>query len=190
MNKSIFKLSLGSFVGILLLCFASPTLAHGGEPRIEISADRLNPGGALDLRGVDFEFEEQITLDLVSQETVIPFGTVLADAEGIFLLTITLPADVAEGTYVMRATTDDHIVESAPITISGSADSEEGEQRELEEPLLAPMPTAVEGVSTAVPFSVPSTESTTKPTSSAPFVWIVIAIGIVVIASLLLRMRR
>jgi hypothetical protein len=190
MKKTTFKNSLAFFVIIFLLCFTSPALAHGGEPRLEISADKLNPGSALDIRGVDFEFEEHITLDLVSPQTVIPFGTVLADTEGVFLLTITLPADTAEGTYIIRATTDDHVVESASITISGSADVEEGEQREPEEPLLAPMPTVVAGVSTAVPFTSPSTDGAAKPTSSTLYVWIAVAIGIVVIASLLFRRRR
>lgn len=44
-----------------------PVLAHGDEPRIEISVGRINPGGVIEVRGVDFEYEETATLALVGE---------------------------------------------------------------------------------------------------------------------------
>jgi hypothetical protein len=189
MKKTIFQATLSFSILTLLLCFATPAFAHGGDPRLEISADRLNPGSALDVRGVDFEFEEKVTLDLVGPQGVTSFGTVLADTEGIFLLTITLPFDLVEGTYVLRATTDDHQLESPPITVSGSADTEQGQQRELEEPLLAPMPTVAAGVATSIPPASVA-EPAAAQRSSTWLLSTVGAIGIVLILGMLFRMRR
>ena len=76
-------------LSIFVLSLARPAFAHGDEPRLEISSDRLNPGGVIDVRGVDFEFEEVVTLALIGAEVEIPFGEVRADTEGIFLQIVT-----------------------------------------------------------------------------------------------------
>ena len=172
-----------------VLLGTSRVLAHGEEPRIEINPERLNPGTVIDIRGVDFEFEEEVKLALIGSQAEIPLGTVAADTEGIFLLTATLPVDLAEGTYVVRGTTDDHSVDSPALTIWGSAPSGEGGQRSEEDPLLAPMPTLAAGAPTPqLAFVV---EPKTEPTKSSavPYVWIVIALGFICIIVLILRLR-
>src|SRR5215510_9435438 len=90
---------LFAFVALFVLCQAHPVSAHGGEPRLEISVERMNPGGVIDLRGVDFEPAEVITLSLFNSQNSIPLGEVIADAEGIFLLNVALPVDLSEGIY-------------------------------------------------------------------------------------------
>jgi hypothetical protein len=117
--------------------------AHGGDPRLEINSEKLNPGSVLEIRGVDFEYEEEVMLALVGSEDELILGTIVGDVDGGFLQLITLPLDQAEGTYTIRAKTDDHEVHSPPFTISGMAMVEgEGEGlREQEDGLLAPMPT-------------------------------------------------
>jgi hypothetical protein len=190
---------LGSVLAILALLFslliAQPVSAHGDEPRIEISPERLNPGGGLDIRGVEFEFEEAVTLALVAPQARVPLGTVLADAAGIFSLTITMPVDLAAGTYVIHATTDDHVVDSPQITVWGSAvEGESGDGRLDEETgygLLVPMPTSLSGVSTAVPQAALPVEKTSSKSSSAmPFNGIAVGIGIILLLGLLLRWRK
>ena len=180
MVKIIKKISVFFFVLIYTLGFAPSAFAHGDEPRLEISVDHVNPGGVVDVRGVDFEFEEVVTLMLVNSQTAIPFGEVVADTEGVFLQTITLPVDLAEGTYNFLAITDDHNITSPDLIVQGSPiySSEQGGNREEEEPLLAPVPTFAPGVvpagvipSTTQPISV-ATESTS---SQGPIAIILIA---------------
>jgi len=79
MKKRILELIPYGFILFFALCFTRPAFAHGGEPRLEISVERMNPGGIVDLRGVDFEPEEIITLMLVNSRSTISLGEVVAD---------------------------------------------------------------------------------------------------------------
>ena len=129
---------------IVALWSVTPVLSHGDEPRVEISSDRITPGGVIEVRGVDFEREEQVTLMLVSGNSAIPFGEVTADAEGIFLQVVTIPVDLSEGTYNFLAITDDHNVTSPDLVVQGSPILDEGGgqgPRDEEDGLLVPMPT-------------------------------------------------
>jgi len=188
------KIKLFPSILILLPAFliVQTVSAHGDDPRIEISPERLSPGAVLDIRGVDFEFEEVVMLSLVSSQTEIPFGEVLADVEGIFQLTITLPVDTPEGTYVIRATTDDHVVESPQIVIAGAAIVEGGGQGERDEDdgLLAPMPTFAPGVvSTPMPQAVVIETEAPEPSSSPLLLGAVAVVGLILVATYI-RMKR
>lgn len=186
------KTKVFSFIIALSFVFLIPqqVAAHGDEPRIEISAERLSPGAVLDIRGVDFEFEEEVSLVVSNPQTEITFGSVLADTEGIFLLSVTLPFDMPEGVYIVRATTDDHVVESVQFTVSGLPFSEgEGEAREEDDALLAPMPTYGPGVSsTPLPEAVNVQSEPAQNTN--PLLLLVIAGLGVILAVAVLRMRR
>ena len=180
------------FVILFVLIFAQPVSAHGNEPRLEINPERLNPGAVLDIRGVDFDFEEEITLTLVSPQTEIPFGTVLADAEGVFLLSITLPVDVPEGTYVVWGTTDDHKVESPPITVSGAAIVEGGEgERSEDDLLLAPMQTYAPGFSsTPLPEAAAVESPPSEAEGSNPYLlWTIAGVGVILVVAYI-RMKK
>lgn len=127
----------------ILLGFAQPVLAHGDEPRLEISVDRVNPGSVVDVRGVDFEPEESILLALVSEGLELQVAEAIANEEGVFLQIVSLPVDLLEGEYHFRATTDDHQILSPVLLVQGSALLEETSEpvREDDDALLAPMPT-------------------------------------------------
>ena len=148
--------------GILIILFSffivPVALAHGDEPRLEISVEKLNPGGVIEVRGVDFELEELVALDLIGSDFELPLGEVTADVEGVFVQIVTLPMDLQEGTYNFRATTDDHDILSPSFLVWGMAvlEVEEEGQREEEDGLFAPMPTFSAGV---VPGSVSQTEA-------------------------------
>ncbi|HLA08493.1 MAG TPA: hypothetical protein VJ022_13685 [Anaerolineales bacterium] len=108
------------FLSIFLAFFFTPIVfAHGDEPRLEISPDRMNPGGVIDVRGVDFGAEELITLSLIRQDVEISLGETTADVEGVFIQIVTLPVDMAEGTYNFLAVTDDHKILSPNLTVQG-----------------------------------------------------------------------
>lgn len=198
MKTKTFLLVPAIFIFLVSLLLVQPVSAHGGEPRVEINPDRLNPGAVLDLRGVDFEFEEIIALTLVGAQGEVSLGTVLADAEGIFVLSITLPADLGEGSYTVRATTDDHVVDSAPLTIWGSADLGGGSDgpREEEDSLIAPMPSSIPSVPTPVFDSATAIPSNTLPESelaqniTTPLVWLAIGIGVMILLVLSIRSKR
>jgi methionine-rich copper-binding protein CopC len=168
------------------LLAAGPALAHGDEPRLEISAESLNPGDLLEIRGVDFEFEEAITLSFVGAQVEIPLGVVIADTEGVFQIGVTLPADLPPGTYTVHVRTDDHVVKSPVINVWGSADLGGGEEGPWEEGdgLLAPMPTSVPAVSTPV-GQAESSESTPDQNSIPPIGWIVLVLGGILIVAII-----
>ena len=59
--------------------------AHAEEPRLEISVDRILPGGIVDVRGVGFDYEDVVTLTLIGAQGELPLGEVVADTEGVFI---------------------------------------------------------------------------------------------------------
>ena len=145
--------------------------AHPTQPRVEISVERINPGGVVDVRGVAFDYEEFVILYLERPGIVVQLGETNADLEGIFLYTAVLPVDLPQGVYNIRATTSHHDILSPALTVQGQAISEGGGQggRDEDDPLLAPMPTYAPGV---VPGGVvqatPAAQPVPQPTSPSP----------------------
>lgn len=141
------RIVLRFFIFAIALAFClstkSAASAHAGEPRLEISVDRLNPGGVLDVRGVAFDYEEVVTLVLIGSHAEISLGEIVANVDGEFIHIVTLPTDLTEGTYYVRGTSSHHWTISPPLTVWGTALQEGGGQGEREEQdgLLAPMPT-------------------------------------------------
>jgi hypothetical protein len=193
MRKIALEVLLYIFLLLFDLIFTQPALAHGGEPRLEIGSERLNPGSVLELRGVEFEYEEEVTLSLIGSDFEVTLGTAIADVEGIFLFTITLPADLIEGTYLIRATTDDHMLDSPEFVVSGVAaqNQEDNAVRDQSDLQLGAVPTFVPDVSsTPLPVAAP-VEPVPAETSTMPVVWVAIGIGILLLFGLvLLRIKR
>lgn len=136
-------------VFILIFLSGSTAYAHNGEPRLEINIERINPGGVIDVRGVEFDYEEAAALYLERPGIMIQAGEVIADLEGIFLQTIVLPADLPEGVYNFRAVSDHHEVMSPAVVVQGSAILSEGREqdnRDEHDNLLVPIPTFAPGV--------------------------------------------
>lgn len=148
MKPIIFRYFFLPIVFILDLTFAQTTHAHGSEPRLEISVERLSPGGVVDVRGVEFDYEESVTLALIGLEKDMLVGEITTNVEGEFMHIAVLPSDLAEGTYYFRATTSHHWAISPPLTVWGTAYMEGGGQglRDEDDGLLAPMPTFAPGV--------------------------------------------
>ena len=156
---------LVSFVIVLLVSlFVVPRAsAHGRTPRLEISAERMNPGGVLDIRGVEFDYEELVTLYMERQGIVVSLGEVNADLEGIFIHTIVLPSDLPAGEYTIRGVTEHHDVLSPIFSVQGPVIVGQGGgqgEREDEDGLLAPMPTYAPVISSS---PLPQTDSLEAP---------------------------
>lgn len=161
-----FRNLVSLLVILLMSLFVVPSAsAHGRTPRLEISAERMNPGGVLDIRGVEFDYEELVTLYMERQGIVVSLGEINADLEGIFIRTIVLPADLPAGEYAIRGVTEHHDVLSPTFTVQGSPISNEGGgqgERDDDDGLLAPMPTLAPGVSST---SLPQTTTAVRPVS-------------------------
>jgi len=170
MTKYVYQILLFTLLTLTALSVAHPVLAHGDEPRLEIGAGSMNPGGVIAVRGVDFEFEQAVALALIGPGVEIPVGEITTDAEGVFLQIVTLPVDLKEGAYQFRAVTGDHEILSPALLVQGPAILEEGgsqDQREEDDGLLAPMPTFAPGV---VPGGAaqPTVQPSTTTTASVP----------------------
>ncbi len=186
-------MSLRIFLFLLLLLAGmrvERVSAHGGEPRLEISVERVNPGGVVDVRGVDFEADTSVTLTLVGQQQTIWLGETATDAEGSFLQTVALPIDLAEGSYSFSVFHDERQIVSPALIIQGAAIVEDdGGQRSEEDSLLAPMPTAG-----AVPVTQPVMNAPAMVEPAAPPSYGLVAlVGVIVVGGILgwsLRRKR
>src|SRR6185436_3394445 len=144
-------------VSIFAFVVARPVFAHGNVPRLEISTERLNPGDTLQLRGVDFEYDQEVVVELVDSAThvlVVSLGKAISDIEGVFVQNIILPPDLPEGLYVVRAIAYDHEIFSPPFTVWGlPAQNEEGnvirDQSDVQLEPITPLPPGI--VPTATP---------------------------------------
>lgn len=154
----------------LAFLMVMPVLADGGDPRLEISVERLNPGGVVDVRGVDFEFEELVSLTLIGSGLELSFGEINASVEGGFIHTVIIPSDLPEGTYYFRGTTSRRWVISAPLTVWGTAIAEDGGQgpRDEDDSLLAPMPTFAPGVVPGVVTASAPIVAVSAPVAGGP----------------------
>ncbi len=194
MRKITFAFLQYIFVFIFALCFPRSVFAHGGEPRLEMNMERANPGSIVEIRGVDFDYEEVIALSLMRAEMQIPLGDVTADVEGTFTQIIVLPADLPIGEYNFRARTNHHVVNGPILTIWGVAASsdEEGEDpREEEDGLLAPMPTFAPGTSSTPLPETKALETPPSKGSSATFIYsILLGIGLVTLLSVRILRKR
>lgn len=146
--KKNFSLLIISLVALVMLGLlrTQPALAHGGEPRLELGTERVNPGGVVEVRGVNFEYDEHLTLTLIGAQSETTLVEINADEAGEFQRVLTLPSTLDAGTYYLGAATEHHHVLSAALTVWGEAVMTEGAgvgQRDDADGLLAPMPTAL-----------------------------------------------
>jgi len=179
------KIAFGFLLFIFALGVAQPVYAHGGQPRLEINIDHTNPGAVVDVRGVEFGYDDLVMLALLGSEAEIALGEITANAEGEFQQIVVLPSDLIEGTYYFRATTIHHWVISPPLTVWGTAVLEGGGQGERDEDdgLLAPMPTFAPAVVTAPVAAVPvEATSASAANRNVPALIALMVIGSTIVA--------
>jgi hypothetical protein len=184
--------------GALVVCFwvicAPISLAHGGPPRIELGVERIAPGAALEIRGINIAPELPISVALVGAGAEFGLGTVTGDAHGDFTQAFTVPEEAIAGGYTVRAFGANRVIVTAALTIAGAAVDEEGEgeQRDQGEPLLAPMPQAgaEPEVQPARPVA-PRTQPADVPPVIAIPRWLAVALVMSIVAiGLAVALRR
>ena len=188
-----FRTIVSAVIVILLSLFIVPTAsAHNKVPRVEISIERLHPGEVVDVRGVSFGMDDDVTLSLIGSGVDVSLGDILANGEGDFTYIAVLPADLVEGTYYFRAVTSHHYVLSPPLTVWGTAIAEGGGQgpRDEDDGLLAPMPTFPPAVVTA-PASSLQTDPTPASVSNRNIPALIALTGIgIVVAVIVFALKR
>lgn len=126
----------------LALLGVAPAAGHGGPPRVELSAVRLQPGATLEVRGINLDADEVIRIVLAGPAGAILLGEVLADSHGDCAASLSLPVDTAPGVYAVQASAAGRLLAAARLQVAGVPVSTgaEDERRDESEPLLAPMP--------------------------------------------------
>jgi hypothetical protein len=182
------KFRFFALVAILIASGVAPVRvrAHAEDARLEISAERLNPGGTLELRGVDFEPEESVALTLSGQDVSVVLAPTVADVDGIFVYLVALPIDLAAGTYVVLAVSGDDSVSSPPFFVSGEPvpSEDDGGRREQAEPLLAPLAEFPQATPDPGSQSVPQAQDSTSrltPVLAAAAVGFILLLALVVL---------
>lgn len=171
----------------LLIRSAPLAQAHDGPPRRALNVERLNPGGTLEVRGVNIAPEQPITLSLIGSGAEFALGTAVGDIHGDFVVGVRVPAEALTGAYTVRAFGSNRVIVGAPLTLLGSAAEEGGEQRDQDEPLLAPMPRA----QPAAPVVAASPAVAAAPQEGQLRLWLaVVLVAFAAVAGLTIVARR
>ena len=144
------------------------------------------------MRGVEFEYEQEVTIALIGNQVEISVGTLIADAEGVFIQIIVLPDNLAEGIYAVRARTYDHIVMSPPITIWGApiTNQEDTGVRDQSDVQFGSLPTFTASVMVATPVPQMPVEVTPVPTWNPGFVVLAVLLALAAVVALRLGRRK
>ena len=191
-NKTL-KSVLCIFVFLFALHDARHAYAHGGEPRLAISVERISPGGVIEVRGVDFDYDEPVSLALMRSEIQIPLTEITADGEGVFTQIVTLPPDLPAGEYKFQARSDHHVIMSPIITVWGAAveDQESNYVEDQSDLALGPIPTLVPNLS-STPLPQPAVvEPPVSKRNSMTLIYSILAgVGILALLSLRILKKR
>lgn len=132
--------SVGVIAWLLVLFGSSPVAAHG-ELTLELGAERVQPGGSIEVRG-DLGSGEAFEVSLIasadgSRRVIATIPTI---DEGHFQSYVTVPADLAGGDYLVEVAVGLSVAR-APLVVAGPpVDGGGGAGPEQEEGLVQPMP--------------------------------------------------
>ena len=106
-------------VAVVAAMSSAPVAAHG-QPILQLGAERIQPGGSVEVRG-DLGIGEVFEVALIAKADGSRrlIATIPAVEEGHFQSFVTVPADVAVGDYLLEVAVDLSVVR-APLTVAGS----------------------------------------------------------------------
>jgi hypothetical protein len=139
---------LAAMAWLLLVASVS---AHGGVPTLQLNTDRINPGGTVELRG-DMTGDEPVELSLQAADgSTLALGSIETDWEGHFVAALTMPIDVAAGTYVVQVKSPFEEA-TTKVVVAGPPLAQEGEGQPLgRDEALAGQPIAVASAAAGQP---------------------------------------
>ncbi len=106
---------------LLAFLFSSPIAAHEGGESSGISCEpaEVTAGGTVVLAGQGLEPNSDREIDLVGPDVIVPFPNVTTDGEGMFSVTLTIPAHLPAGAYTFRAVGDEIL--TTPLAVTAAA---------------------------------------------------------------------
>jgi len=115
-------------LGLLLsLGIAASVIAHGGSEEILVEPGAVAAGDTVIVAGTGLEPESDRVLLLAGEDLIVEFGTVTADAEGMFQIELTIPRHLPSGTYEFRAIGDETLTAELVVTAAtGGAEASPG----------------------------------------------------------------
>lgn len=121
MKINIVSQGLVTAIVLALITFGI-ALAHG-EPTIIVEPAIAAAGSQITITGADMEDSEVFKITLENASGTVQLGEATAEKEGEeagFTAVFTLPDDLAEGLYLLRATTNEGETTAADLTIASS----------------------------------------------------------------------
>jgi hypothetical protein len=111
----------------LVFALTLPVVAHsgGGASGISVEPAQVTAGGTVVLAGNGLEPNSDRQINLVGPDVVVPFPKATTDADGMFAVTLTIPAHLPAGTYTFQAIGDETLTTDLTVTAAaGQAASE------------------------------------------------------------------
>ena len=124
------------FAAVLVLIPASVVFAHG-EPVLRVEPPIAAAGGSITVTGTEMEPGEVFSLVLEGAATSVSLGQVTVEGdgdEGGFEVIVSLPIDLAPGSYRVRASTEAGETAVADLTVTASAADADPGPAMVEEP--------------------------------------------------------
>jgi len=107
-------------MAVLALISVDVVWAHG-EPVITLEPTVVPAGGQITITGTEMEPGEVFAITLEGPASSIPLGEATAIGEGEeggFTAAFTIPSDVAPGSYIVRAATEEGEAATADLTLT------------------------------------------------------------------------
>jgi len=116
-------------VGLLVL-LGPPAFAHEGEEGsgLSVEPNQFAAGDTVVLAGQGLEPDSERQINLVGPDVIVPFPTVTTDAEGMFTVSLTVPAHLPPGAYTFQAIGDETLTVDCAITAAAGQEPPTGSQ--------------------------------------------------------------
>jgi hypothetical protein len=103
---------------ILAMAVSVPVAGHSGSAASGISVEpsTVTAGGTVVLAGTGLEPNAERRIQLVGPDMIVPFAAATTDADGMFSVTLTVPAHLPAGTYTFQAIGDETLTAECIVT--------------------------------------------------------------------------